>query len=359
MNIIETMYNKYARIYKKNVDSLEFIKTPPKYADTNSKNLVEIKPDHSEEIKALRNLCIDVYDENKKVYRKSNFARKIKMLLFYDAPLAALITASYFVFQTPKNSEVVPVYNIKQTSISDDKMISDIDETNYYIPKYEDALSDEEFVKVSDTNTQIQYQIKNGTNNIIVSLKVDDSGIINAYNYLSGTFFDNNVALFKGIEPSEIEEKYQEMVDDISEFIINDSNLSSDQKNAIQEMLEDSKSMVITTFVEFIESGEVESIESDNELNKNIALREAMSLIIYIVLMAILYGVKGIKIERIRISEGINLELEGSYDLLIPFKSAIDTRELFLQVEKRRRENIEDFAHRNLEGETKKLFLKQ
>lgn len=359
MNTIQALHNKYAKIFKDNIIDLEFKKIEDQeQPNPNTKNLIEVKKDHSQEIDALRRLCVDVFDDNKKLYKKTRFIRRLKMTLFYDLPILGLLAASGFALRSPRETEVVPVYHVEQTIISDDKVITDIDDTNYYMPTYGQVLSDEDFVIIDNTNTKIQFQVKNGTNNQIVSINVESNGALKIASYLSGNFYDLNATAFKGVEPSEIEEKYQEIINDIRDFIANSTTgLTEKQKSDIEEFLQEEKTMVITTFVEYFKSGEVEVMESDSEFNKRLAKREGLCFLGWAIVMIVNAVCGGLKIRKIKYIDNPSLKLESDSSWLVPFKTAYDLNYELIKAERLRRSKIEDFAYDNLDGEVKKKFL--
>lgn len=359
MNTFQALHNKYAKLFKDNIVDLEFKEIEAQaQVNPNAKNIIEEKKDHSQEIDTLRSLCLDVFEDNKKLYKRNRRVRRLKVFLCYDLPIFGLLVASGFALSTPRKSEVIPVYHVEQTMISDDKVITDIDETNYYMPTYGQVLSDEDFVKIDNTNTKIQFQIKNGTNNQIVSINVGSDGALKVANYLAGNFYDLNAAAFKGVEPSEIEEKYQEIINDIRDFIANTTTgLTEKQKSDIEEFLKEEKTMVITTFIEYFQAFDVEVMESDSEYNKRLAKREGLCFLGYAVAMIIIAACGGAKVKQIEVHSGTKLKLDNVSSWIIPFKTAAEAKDALIYAERERRAKIEDFAYNNLEGEAKKKFL--
>ena len=359
MNIIQAMRNKYEKIYHSTLKDLEFIDNDDTNDRSDSKDLTHKKKDFSREKAKLKQLCIFDFDNNKKLYKKSKMVRHLKMFFGYDLPLISLAASAYFIYSTPKRSEIVPVYNISQTMISDDKVITDIDDTKYFKPSYNTDLEDNGYNKVNNIDTKIQYQVKNGTNNVIVHVDVNGDGELKYDDYLSGNFYDRNSATFKDIEAGVVEEKYQEVINDISEFIQNDSAIPSQVKKDIQKLLEDNKTMVITTIVEYFENGEVEVVEKDSTYIGRLVWEEILWIfctLAYCGFSALLFDIYETK--KLYWNEDTTLEISNKDRFIVPFKTAREEKLALIRAESARRAEIANFVNEHITGDAKTKYLK-
>lgn len=358
MKMLNAMKNRYEKVYQSCLSELEF--NNPKsivVENTDTKDLKENKYDFRKEKQELKYLCIDAFDLNKEKFKKNKLIRNIKMFFGYDVPLIGLAIASSIIITSPKRTQMVPVYNVKQTMICDDKIITDIDDSNYFTGDYDSELQDNGYTKVNRTNTEIQYQVKCGTTNVIVQLRADSTGALSYTDSLSGNFFDRNAATFKDIEPSEIEAKYQELVNDIDAFIANDSNVPSAVKKQIDSLLEDNKTMVITTIVEYFQVDEVESIENNSEYRLQLLYKAGGTALGLLVYLLIFYLFGGLKLRKLDWDGELLVKYEYDPKAVIPFKTAKEEKQAFIRAETTRRAQIQEFVNKNLTESSRNSFL--
>ncbi len=321
--------------------------------DDSSNNLP--KGVNEEELAQLRSVAIDQFKTNKIAYKRLKNINRLKFFFNYFVPLATLAVSSGFILKTSRDEKIVPLYNIEQTMISDDKMVQIIDEENYAVTDFEPFDENEEFIKCSSTNTAIQYQVKNGTHSVIVTIDVDSEGKMSIGEALSGNFYDRNADVFKGVTTSDIETKYQEVVDDIGDFI-QESNLGSPYKGEIKDLLEQERTVVITTVVEYIENGNIHVIEPVSSNNSDIAFYEALDVIGIVIAMIILNAIGLGKTFTLDSNLNGELELSSRKYPLIPFKTLKNQKTLCLRAEGNRRRRVKELASRYLTEDSQKYF---
>lgn len=309
---------------------------------------------NQEELEDLRRYAIDQFKNNKKVFKRIRRVKNLKFFFNYGVPIISLAVASSFILQQPRDEKLVSKYAIQQTMISDGKMIQDYDDGDYVVTDYEPFDDDLDLIEVKDTNSIIQYQVKNGTHSVIITVNVDENGQLSIGDSMSGNFFDRNAAVFEGVEPSDIEAKYQEIVDDIGAFI-QDSNLNNSYKNEIKELLEQERTVIITTIVEYIKTGDINVIESIDSSKKDIAFWEFIAVLIT-ALVAVLVNMLGLgKIKKLD-SNYSSLFISSSKENLIPFATSNRQKDKYISTEHERRNKVKSLAKEYLTKESFKHF---
>lgn len=341
----------YKNIFRKSFKEELVFKSASNKAESN--NIPTGKND--EELAELENLAIDQFKQNKKTYKSIRRVKNLKFFLNYGIPIVALAIVQGFIIKRPRDEEIIPKYSVEQTMVSDGKMIQDIDDNTYAVSDLEPLNEEDQFIKVDDVSTVIQYQVKNGTHSVIVTVNVDEEGILSIGDALSGNFYDRNAAVFKDITPSDIEAKYQEIVDDIGAFI-DESNLNNSYKNEIKELLEQERTIVITTIVEYVKTGEVNVIESLSDYRKDTALWDLLAVVVDI-LVCVLLNIIGLgKIHDLQTTLSGKLTIASTSSDLVPFKTSRIQKQEFIDAEEERRESVKKLAKEYLREDSQKHF---
>lgn len=310
------------------------------------------KNENNEQLAELHEVAIKRYKQNRKVYNLAKRVKNIKFFINYSLPVISSIVAGAYIFEnTVRKSDIIPTYQIEQTMISDGKMIKDIDDNQYIVTDLDLEDSEAQYIEADNTNSMIQYQVKNGTHSVIVSLNVDDEGELSIGDALSGNFFDRNAASFEGVEPTDIEAKYQEIVDDIGAFI-EESSLNNSYKNEIKEMLEQERTVIITTIVEYVKSGEISVVESEDRHKFRIIGLEALNVIAAIS-FALLLNIAGLgRVKKLGYDEDGKLRKAYTKEAIIPFKTSASQKDCFIKAENSRRSNVKTLARNYLIDES-------
>lgn len=346
--------NRIGKIYKKNIENIIFNEVE---IDTDTNSIVT---EETEEIKKARenleNYCLEHFDDNLNVYKKNKYMRNLKFFLTFDVPAIATALSCAFVLHLPKKTEIVPAYKLECTMLSDDKIVQDTEDGYYFSASFDPEIDESLYTKKSDLNTRIQYQVKNGTKNTIINLKTNDEGKLSYSDALQGNFYDRNADVFKGIEPSEIEAKYQEIVNDIADFIMNESTINNSMKKEITQMLEEEKTTVITTVLEYIKVMDISLTESQDAYEERLALwgggLGALIVIYFIIALAV--GGNKNKILSNNLSSLIEYSDTAA---IVPFKTARKCQEAFVMADKGRIACIKEIAEKYLTPESQEILL--
>lgn len=345
--------NKYKKIFKTEKARLEALdKTPDDGEETNCIPL----PDDSY-IEELEELCITRFNENIKLYKRNRAVRHLKFFINFSLPVASFALASNFILKIPRNFEIVPKYTIQQTMLSGDKMIQDLDPCEYIITEYIPEKNADSYIKVNSTNTIIQYQVKNGTRSVIVTINTDNQGKMSVKEALAGNFYDRNAAMFEEIEPTEIDAKYQELLDDIATFIDESTGLNDTYKSEINDLMEKERTIVITTVVEYLQTGEIKVLEELSEYETKKYGIELAAFAGGLVIGLILYLMGIGKMKNLYVV-GSSLYLKDNKEKIYPFTTSRIEKETFIKAEKQRREDIKTLARKSLAPSSAEHFLK-
>lgn len=303
----------------------------------------------------LSKLCVETAKENKRIIQKFHAKLHLKFFFRYELPLAALVAASYFNLQSPKHAEVVPYYNLEQHMLCDNKIISDVDNTNYIHLPFSAELEGD-FFEIDEISNVVQYQVKSGTRSAIVTVKLDEQNQMSVVDSLVGNFFDKNADVFKDIEESELDEKYTELVNDIGDFILEDQNMSSTVKKEIQKLLESEKATIITTVAEYVKVGEINLEEKDSRywfrvggIQVGLVLAAIMLQVAFAYLFKCKY-INGLYYEEEKLEESSN-EWEA-----VPFRTFAKARDMYIRVDDIRKTKIRALVKEELSEESQKLF---
>lgn len=344
--------NKYEKIFKEQKEKLGFIR-----ADVNDgKEANCISFPNSLVVAELEELCINRFNENKALYKNHRKVRHLKFFFNYVVPFAGLAISSHFILTSPRKTDVVPVYNIEQTTLCNGKMIQDLDRNEYIVTDYVPEESEDKYIVVDNVNTVIQYEVKNGTRSVIVTLGTDNEGKMFFKDILSGNFYNNNVAIFEGVEPNDVEAKYQEVLDDIDAYIMN-TGLNAIYKKEIAELLERDRTIVITTIVEYIKTGDVSVIEKLKYYYLQIGGWELGALAITFLVAFILNKVRLGKMHLLYPKRSSLLEMDEKESIFM-FTTATKEKEKFVLAEKARREEIKSLARNHLSLDSYNNFVK-
>lgn len=334
----KAMKNKEGKIFLKYKDKLEY---------TGNCDITE----------SLSELCVDRFKENKREYKKFRSILRFKMFLKYDIPLIALLVGSGFALKTPRDTEVVPYYNLEQTMISDGKLVKEVDTNNYIVlPSGYEAGS--EYLEIENVDEVIQYQVKSGTRSAIVTVGLDDEGTMEVVDSLVGNFFDRNTDVFDDVEETTLDEKYQELVDDIGDFVIESQSLNSNTKKEIKKLLESEKVTIITTVAEYVQVGELNLEETMGNWHGNILLNEfVVALVTVMLTFALRYLLGANEIKKVSY-DGNKFTYGDSYAKnKVYLKSTNDyAKTIFVRADDERRAEIKRLIRENLSEESQAYF---
>lgn len=335
----KAMKNKEGKAYKKSKNKLEVISND----DVRS---------------TLEELCVDKFQNNYKEFKKFRRVLNLKLFFKYDFPLIVILAGNAISFSSPRDVSVVPYYKLEQTMINENKMVKETSDDKYIVlPKGTEVGDD--FINVADVKNIIQYQVKNGTRSAIVTVNIDDDGKMQVVNSLVGNFFDRNADVFKDVTPTTLENKYQELVEDIGEFVMNSSSLSGTTIKEIKKILESEKSTVITTVAEYTKMGEMELEQTEDAWLSERAIYE---LIIFVVTLMIIlacnYLFKVGQIGALKL-EGDTIEYMGT-DFHTVHVSPVETlkyaKNEFVKADDCRRDNIKRLVKENLSNSSQIYF---
>lgn len=339
--------NPFAKAFKK---ELGFVSTIPK--STLNKPTATV---NEEELRILENVGIDIFNKNKQLYKHSKIIRNLKFFANYAVPFTLVAIGTKFALNTSKAEMVVPKYRLEQTVICDEKMAKFDDGTEYIVTQYEPKVEQANLELTDNIDGVIQYQVKNGIHNVIVTINIGEDGELVLDTGISGDFYDYNSSLFDGVDSVEMEAKYQEVIDGVAEFI-EASNLNSTYKKDIKEMLEKEKTLIITTIIEYIQSGEVEVIEPDASYDSRRILREFFVVLIGIVLELVLAVCGCAKTRELDSYDDGELYFTNSKVSNFPFLTTAKEKTKFVEAEKKRRATVKRLAKEYLTPESQKYF---
>lgn len=305
----ECKKNKYKNVFK---DHDIIFKEKEEKNDSNY-----AKETMSDEEKELRSLCTDVFDRNYSVLKHNRMIRRLKISLNACITIAAGALAGNFIISSPSSTVIAPTYTLERTVMSDGKIIKEID-PNVYMKKGSLPIDPEADPVLVDTmKTAIQYQVKDGTRSVVVTIDVDDSGKLSVGAINSGNFFDLNTSIFDNVQESEIDLKYQELLDDIDE-IVQDS-VGGKYKKEIKEILSKEKASIITTVVEYVKTGDAEIVDK----NAYYYLKKIGILASIAFMLAVCYISNRLGLGKIRVIEydGYKLRLTNEIADIVPFGS--------------------------------------
>ncbi len=305
----ECKKNKYKDIFK---DNKIFFNKKGKQHDTNF-----VRDVMSDEEKELRELCTDVFDDNMAILKHNRLIRRLQLSLNACVTIAAGTLAGNFILNSPSNTTLAPTYTLEQAAMSDGKLIKEMDE-NVYMKKGSLPINQEmDPIFVDNLKTIIQYQVKDGTRSVVVNLNVDEDGKMSVGEVDSGNFFDLNTSIFDNVEKSEIDLKYQELLDDIDEFV--ESSVVSKYKKEIKDILKNEKATIITTVVEYVKTGEAEIVDK----NFYYYLKKFGILVSISLMIAVCYISNRLGLGKTRVIEcfDYNLKLTDKIENFVPFSS--------------------------------------
>lgn len=311
----------------------------------------------------LRNLCIDKYARNRETYKNFKKRLYLKFFLKYEIPLICLLGCSYFTLTTPRKSKIVPVYNMEQTVISDQKLITDVDTNNYVVNPFWGVDLGDNYYELDEIQNVIQYQVKNGTRNVIVTLNLSDNGEFKVSDALVSNFFDYNSDIFKDVEPSNLDAKYQELVDDISNYILDASSNGSDSfskaKREIKKLLNEEKTTVITSVMKYYKIDEIKVDQGMNSYYLLLALKEA-SVVLATILISIGLNyvanagvIRGVYADKEELKEYMGESIKVNL-----FKTIRDARRQFVIADDNRKNEIKKLTRNYLTDDCIKKFEK-
>lgn len=336
----KSMKNKVGRAFIKNVDKLEVI----------SNNDVTDRLDE---------VCVERFKKNKEEYRKFKRVLNLKLFLKYDLPLITFLLGSSFAFKTEREVSVVPYYNLEQTMISDGKIVTDFDDNDYIVvPKGKEV--DSNFIEIDDADNMVQYQVKNGTRSAIVTIKIDGEGEMSVVDSLVGNFFDRNSDIFDDIETTTLDEKYQELVDDIGDFVLNSENLTSTSKKEIKKFLESEKTTIITTVAEYVEAGKIELEDTEGHWIGEVVIAEfIVGLVALMVSLLSRFVLGSSEIKRLdRDDDEVRYCTSGYTWNVKLFTTAQDAKTVFLRADENRVNKVKRLVRENLSESSQKFFEK-
>lgn len=321
----ECKKNKYKNVFKEH-DII--FKEKEKDNDSNY-----LKKEMSDEEKELRYLCTDVFDSNYAILKHIRMIRRLKVSLNTCITIAAGALAGSFIISSPSNTTMAPTYKLERTVMSDDKIIKEVD-PNIYMKKGSLPTDPEADPVLVDTmKTAIQYQVKDGTRSVVVTIDVDDARKMSVGGVNSGNFFDLNTSIFENVQESEIELKYQELLDDIDELV--KDSVGSKHKKEIKEILSKEKASIITTVVEYVKTGDIEVVDK----NAYYYLKKFGELACLAFMIAVCFISNRLGLGKIRVIEcgdGYNLRLTNEVADIVPFKSDKIEKKRFVYAEESR-----------------------
>ncbi len=346
--------NVYEEFYFLHKDEFEFKLDSNDDPETNFPYHINRDAD----LRYLKDACVDRFDRNLRLLKRRRRKRNLKFFFIYGVPTIAILVANGFVLKQSRKQDVVPTYSLETTMISDGKMVKDNDTSKYIVTEYDLMEDDSSVIKRESTDTVIQYQVKNNTHNVIVTVGVDDVGKMSVVSSIDDNFFDCNSSIFDDVEASEIENKYQEIVEDIWEYLEADSDLDKDVKKSIKKLLEQEKTKTIITIAEFAKSGEISVIENYWDYLKRIIGVEAV-----IIAGAIFYSLLTYYLLKLGRENSITILADGeflvqkdSYKNILPIKSTRDDKGMFVAAEAHRRNHIKKLVKDKLTLEWEEKF---
>lgn len=305
----------------------------------------------------LADACVNRFNENKREFKKFRRVLRFKKFLKYDVPLFAMLVGSGFVIQTPRDTEVVPYYNLEQTMLSDNKLVKEVD-TNNYIVLPSGYEVDGDYLEVDNVNKIIQYQVKSGTRSAIVTVGLDDEGTMEVVDSLVGNFFDRNSDVFEDIEEMTLDEKYQELIDDIDDFIIESQSLNSNTKKEIKKLLESEKVNIITTVAEYVQVGELNLEETDFGWYGDMIMGEFVVLLVTVMIGFMCRYLMGAnEIRSIYVDGDKFIYGETNDRISVSLKSSLDyAKAMFVKADDARRSEVRRLVRSNLAEESQAYF---
>ena len=346
--------NVYEEFYFLHKDEFEFKLDSNDDPETNFPYHISRDADLSD----WNDACVDRFDRNLRLLKRRRRKRNLKFFFIYGVPTIAILAANGFVLKQSRKQDVVPAYSLETTMISDGKMVKDNDTSKYIVTEYDLIEDDSSVIKRESTDTVIQYQVKNNTHNVIVTVGVDDVGKMSVVSSIDDNFFDCNSSIFDDVEVSEIENKYQEIVEDILEYLEADSDLDKDVKKSIKKLLEQEKTKTIITIAEFAKSGEISVIENYWDYLKRIIGVEAV-----IIAGAIFYSLLTYYLLKLGREKSIAISTNGeiiaqeiSYENILPFKTTRGDKGMFVDAEVYRRNHIKKLVKDKLTLEWEEKF---
>lgn len=304
----------------------------------------------------LSELCIDRFKENRKELKKFRSILNFKLFFKYDVPLIALLIGTGMALDTPRETSQVPYYNLEQTMISDDKIVQDIDDNNYIVlPSGTEVGSD--YIEVDNVDKIIQYQVKSGTRSAIVTVGLDEEGEMEVVDSLVGNFFDRNTDVFADVEEMTIDEKYQELIEDIGDFVLESQSLTSTTKKEIKKLLESEKTTIITTVAEYVQAGELELEETTGSWYGSIALREFLTILVTAMIAAVCQMLGAGEMKTLSYDED-RVKYGDSYAKInvSPFAAYASAKRAFVRADDCRRMEIKRLVRENLSETSQKYF---
>lgn len=311
--------------YLSSIDRVEFDSTKTDGNDLLSDNELKKRREKLDDIQ------IRARHQNMRIYTKNMLSLRVDQFFTLVVPTALVVgTVASFVapYRRIDEKKYSRTYVKEETVLSnEDGQIVNNDERYYYDSGFF-ALNDDKFVKENEHNyysnsNSLTYQISDGIDSLLANFSYDENGKLTFNGVDVGKYID--VSEYDFTDASSIDERYENLFDEVLTLIESESDISSEVKERLEEIARSEDRKIIINIAKYENIG-----SSVTEIYKTRFWQRTILLVvtgIYLALLiAILKEPDSSKRTKLSVSNGSLYEQEnckiGFWHVALKYKEA-------------------------------------